>query len=254
MTDQNRDELKKQLLSEIDSNNIPSHIAIIMDGNGRWAKQRGQLRVFGHKEGAKRVKAVVRFCNNIGVKQLSVYAFSVENWSRPSFEVSALMRLISSYLINEREELNNENVKFEFCGRREGLPSEVLDELDKTVDYLKNNTGITFTVCINYGGKAEVVDAVKAIVKEGYKPEDITEDLISKHLYCADTLKDVDLMIRTSGEMRTSNFHLWRSAYAELYFTPALWPDFDEVEVLKAVLSYQNRERRFGKTSEQIQS
>ena len=237
MTDQNRDELKKQLLSEIDSNNIPSHIAIIMDGNGRWAKQRGQLRVFGHKEGAKRVKAVVRFCNNIGVKQLSVYAFSVENWSRPSFEVSALMRLISSYLINEREELNAENVKFEFCGRREGLPDEVIYELDKSVDYLKNNTGITFTVCINYGGKAEVVDAVKAIMKEGYKPEDVTEDLISKHLYCADSLDDVDLMIRTSGEMRTSNFHLWRSAYAELYFTPVLWPDFDSIEVLKAIFS-----------------
>lgn len=254
MSEQSRDELKEQLMLEVDKSNIPSHIAIIMDGNGRWAKQRGHLRVFGHKEGAKRVKAVVRFCNDIGVKQLSIYAFSVENWSRPSFEVSALMRLISSYLVNEREELNAENVKFEFCGRREGLPDEVINELDKTVDYLKNNTGITFTVCINYGGKAEVVDAVKAIMKEGYKPEDVTEDLISKHLYCADSLNDVDLMIRTSGEMRTSNFHLWRSAYAELYFTPVLWPDFDSVEVLKAILSYQKRERRFGMTSEQVQS
>ncbi len=254
MSEQSRDELKEQLMLEVDKSNIPSHIAIIMDGNGRWAKQRGQLRVFGHKEGAKRVKAVVRFCNDIGVKQLSIYAFSVENWSRPSFEVSALMRLISSYLVNEREELKAENVKFEFCGRREGLPDEVINELDKTVDYLKNNTGITFTVCINYGGKAEVVDAVKAIMKEGCKPEDVTEDLISKHLYCADSLNDVDLMIRTSGEMRTSNFHLWRSAYAELYFTPVLWPDFDNVEVLKAILSYQKRERRFGMTSEQVQS
>lgn len=254
MTDQNRDELKKQLLSEIDSNNIPSHVAIIMDGNGRWAKQRGQLRVFGHKEGAKRVEAVVRFCNDIGVKQLSVYAFSVENWSRPNLEVSALMRLFAFYMAKEREELDKENVKLVFCGRREGLPPEVLTEIDKTVDYLKDNTGLVLCVCLNYGGKAEVVDAVKAIMKEGYKPEDVTEDLISKYLYCADVVKDVDLMIRTSGEMRTSNYHLWRSAYAELYFTPVLWPDFDEVEVLKAILSYQNRERRFGKTSEQIQS
>ena len=254
MTNQSRDDLLKELMSQVDKSNIPAHIAVIMDGNGRWAKQKGQPRVFGHHEGARRVRNIVRFCNDIGVKHLSLYAFSIENWSRPSLEVSTLMRLFSTYIIKERDGLNAENVHFEFCGRREGLSDKLLSELDDFVSALKNNTGLNLTLCINYGGRAELVDAVKSIIKEGYKPEDITEDLISKHLYCSDILPDVDLMIRTSGEMRTSNYHIWRAAYSELYFTPVLWPEFDSVEMVKAILAYQKRERRFGMTSEQVQA
>lgn len=253
MADQSRDELLKKLMAEVDPKNIPAHIAIIMDGNGRWAKKMGQPRVFGHHEGARRVKNIVRFCNDIGVKHLSLYAFSIENWLRPSLEVSTLMRLFSTYIIKERDGLDAENVRFEFCGRRETMPPKVMEELDRIVDSLRKNTGLVLTVCINYGGRAEIVDAVKNIISKGYKPEDITEDLISQNLYCADILPDVDLMVRTSGEMRTSNFHIWRGAYSELYFTSALWPEFDSVEMVKAILAYQNRERRFGMTSEQVQ-
>lgn len=252
MTDQNRDELKKQLLAEIDQNNLPSHVAIIMDGNGRWAKNKGKARVFGHQEGVKAVKKIVRFASNIGIKHLSIYAFSVENWARPSFEVSALMRLIRSYLIKERDELHEENIIFRLLGRVNELSPEIIKEVKASTELMKNNTGMSFNVCINYGGRAEVVDAVKSIIKEGYKPEEITEELIGRNLYYPE-LPDVDLMIRTSGEYRVSNFHMWRSAYSEFYFTPVLWPDFDEVELLNAILSYQNRERRFGKTSEQVQ-
>lgn len=253
MPEQNRDELKKELMAQVDKNNIPAHIAIIMDGNGRWAKKMGQSRIVGHHEGARRVKNIVRFCNDIGVKHLSLYAFSIENWLRPSMEVSALMRLFSTYIIKERDGLDAENVRFEFCGRRETMPPKVMEELDRIVNSLKKNTGLTLTVCINYGGRAEIVDATKKIIQEGYKPEDITEELISQHLYCSDILPNVDLMVRTSGEMRTSNFHIWRAAYSELYFSPVLWPEFDSVEMLKAILSYQKRERRFGMTSEQVQ-
>ncbi len=254
MTEQNRNELKKELMAKIDRNNIPAHIAIIMDGNGRWAKLHGQSRIVGHHEGARRVKNIVRFCNDIGVKHLSLYAFSIENWLRPSMEVSALMRLFSTYIIKERDGLDAENVRFEFCGRRETMPPKVMEELDRIVYSLRKNTGLTLTVCINYGGRAEIVDATKKIIQEGYKPEDITEELISQHLYCSDILPDVDLMVRTSGEMRTSNFHIWRAAYSELYFSPVLWPDFDSAEMLQAILAYQKRERRFGMTSEQVKA
>lgn len=253
MTDQSRDELKQQLLSELNTDNIPAHIAIIMDGNGRWAKQQGKARVFGHQEGVKTVKKIVKFASKIGVKHLSIYAFSVENWARPSFEVSALMRLLKTYLIQERNELHENQVVFRLVGRVNELAPEIIKEAEISTELMKNNTGMSLDVCVNYGGRAELVDAVKNIINEGYKAEDITEDLISQHMYCPE-IPDVDLMIRTSGEYRISNFHMWRSAYSELYFTPVLWPDFDEVELLKAVLSYQNRERRFGMTSEQVQS
>lgn len=253
MNVENRDELRQRLLNEIDTSNIPAHIGIIMDGNGRWAKSRGKVRVFGHQEGARRIRKVVRFCNDIGAKHLSLYAFSVENWSRPSFEVSAVMRLIKSYIIRERNGLHEENVKFRLVGRIEGLAPEMIKEAEDSTKLMQNNTGLSLNLCINYGGRAEIVDAVKNIIKEGYKPENITEELISQHLY-SPQLPDMDLLIRTGGELRTSNFHLWRAAYSELYFTPVLWPDFDDIEVLKAILSYQNRERRFGMTSEQVQS
>ncbi len=248
---ENRESLKASLLAEIDQANIPAHIGIIMDGNGRWAKSHGKTRIHGHQEGARRVKTIVRFANDLGVKHISLYAFSVENWARPSFEVSALMRLIRAYIVRERNDLHAEGVRFRLLGRVEELAPEIIRQAEISTELMKNNPGLSLNLCINYGGRAEIVDAVRKIVAQGLKPEQITEALISQHLYWPD-LPDVDLMIRTSGEMRTSNFHLWRSAYAELYFTPVLWPDFDDVELLKAILAYQNRERRFGKISEQL--
>lgn len=248
---ESRESLREKLLKEIDLKNIPAHIGIIMDGNGRWAKSHGKTRIHGHQEGARRVKTVVRFANDLGVQHISLYAFSVENWARPSFEVSALMRLIKAYIVRERNELHAEGVKFRLVGRLAELAPEIIKEAQTSTELMKNNPGLSLNLCINYGGRAEVVDAVKSIISKGYKAEQITEELISQHLYWPE-LPDVDLMVRTSGEMRTSNFHLWRGAYAELYFTPVLWPDFDDVELLKAILAYQNRERRFGKISEQL--
>ncbi len=246
-----RETLRTTLLKEIDPNNIPAHIGIIMDGNGRWAKSHGKTRIHGHQEGARRVKTVVRFANDLGVKHISLYAFSVENWARPSFEVSALMRLIRAYIVRERNDLHAEGVKFRLVGRINELAPEIIRQAEISTELMKNNPGLSLNLCINYGGRAEIVDAVKKIISKGFNADQITEELISQHLYWPE-LPDVDLMVRTSGEMRTSNFHLWRSAYSELYFTPVLWPDFDDVELLKAILAYQNRERRFGKISEQL--
>lgn len=246
-----REQLKNELLQQVDRQKIPAHIGIIMDGNGRWAKSLGKTRIHGHQAGARRVKHIVRFSNDLGVKHISLYAFSVENWARPSFEVSALMRLIKAYIVRERNDLHAEGVKFRLLGRMEGLAPEIIKEADTSTRLMENNPGLSLNLCINYGGRAEIVDAVKKIIRLGISPEKITEELIAQNLYWPQ-LPDVDLMIRTSGEMRTSNFHLWRGAYSELYFTPVLWPDFDEVELLEAILTYQNRERRFGKISEQL--
>ncbi len=248
---ENRETLRASLLKELDPAKIPAHIGIIMDGNGRWAKSRGKSRIHGHQEGARRVKTVVRFANDLGVKHISLYAFSVENWARPSFEVSALMRLIRAYIIRERNDLHAEGVKFRLLGRLEELAPEIVRQAQISTELMQNNPGLSLNLCINYGGRAEIVDAVKKIINKGYKADQITEELIAANLYWPE-LPDVDLMVRTSGEMRTSNFHLWRGAYSELYFTPVLWPDFDDVELLKALLAYQNRERRFGMISEQL--
>ncbi|HOI92131.1 MAG TPA: polyprenyl diphosphate synthase [Candidatus Rifleibacterium sp.] len=248
---ENRETLRASLLKELDPAKIPAHIGIIMDGNGRWAKSRGKSRIRGHQEGARRVKTVVRFANDLGVKHISLYAFSVENWARPSFEVSALMRLIRAYIIRERNDLHAEGVKFRLLGRLEELAPEIVRQAQISTELMQNNPGLSLNLCINYGGRAEIVDAVKKIINKGYKADQITEELIAANLYWPE-LPDVDLMVRTSGEMRTSNFHLWRGAYSELYFTPVLWPDFDDVELLKALLAYQNRERRFGMISEQL--
>lgn len=246
-----REQMKIELENELDKDNIPAHIGIIMDGNGRWAKQRGSSRIKGHQEGARRVKTIVRYADDLGVKHVSLYAFSVENWARPSFEVSALMKLIKAYIVREREDLHAEGVKFKLVGRLSELAPEIVKEADISTRLMENNKGLSLNLCINYGGRAEIVDAVKAIMKEGISPDQVTEETIQQHLYWPE-IPDVDLMIRTSGEMRTSNFHLWRSAYSELFFSKALWPDFDEVELLKAILTYQGRERRFGLTSEQL--
>lgn len=246
-----REQLKQELLQKLDLQNIPAHIGIIMDGNGRWAKSLGKTRIHGHQAGARRVKNIVRFANDLGVKHISLYAFSVENWARPSFEVSALMRLIKAYIVRERNDLHAEGVKFRLLGRMAELAPEIIKEAQISTRLMENNPGLSLNLCINYGGRAEIVDAVKNIIKQGFRPEQINEELIANHLYWPQ-LPDVDLMIRTSGEMRTSNFHLWRGAYSELYFTPVLWPDFDEVEFLNALFAYQNRERRFGMISEQL--
>lgn len=241
----------RELIADIDLLNIPAHIGIIMDGNGRWAKQKGKTRIHGHQSGARQVKKIVRFADDIGVKHISLYAFSVENWARPSFEVSALMRLIKTYIIRERNDLHNEGVRFRLLGRIHELAPEIVREAEISTELMKNNPGLSLNLCINYGGRAEIVDAVKSIVSSGIPVDDIDESCIQSHLYQPD-LPDVDLMVRTSGEMRTSNFHLWRGAYSELYFTEVLWPDFTEKELVKAIKAYQNRERRFGKTSEQV--
>lgn len=241
----------KDLLFDVDMSNIPAHIAIIMDGNGRWAKAKGKTRIHGHQSGARQVKKIVRFADDIGVKHISLYAFSVENWARPSFEVSALMKLIKTYIIRERDDLHAEGVRFRLVGRIGELAPEIIKEAKISTELMKNNSGLTLNLCINYGGRAEIVDAMKNIIKSGIPIDEIDEECIQKNLYQID-LPDVDLMIRTSGEMRTSNFHLWRSAYSELYFTPVLWPDFTENELILAIRAFQNRERRFGKTSEQV--
>lgn len=247
-----REKLKDELEARLDRTNIPAHIGIIMDGNGRWAKGRGLSRIKGHQEGARRVKTVVRYADDLGVKHVSLYAFSVENWARPSFEVSALMKLIKAYIVKERNDLHAEGVRFKLVGRLHELAPEIVKEAEISTKLMQNNPGLSLNLCINYGGRAEIVDAVKAIMRSGVNADQITEEMISQNLYWPE-IPDVDLMIRTSGEMRTSNFHLWRGAYSELYFTEVLWPDFDDVELLRAILTYQGRERRFGLISEQIQ-
>lgn len=238
-------------IDQIKCGKIPVHVGIIMDGNGRWAKTKGKSRIRGHQEGAKRVKNLVELADDLGIKHLSLYAFSLENWARPSFEVSALMRLIKAYIVRERNELHSRGAKFRLLGRIEGLAPEIIEEAQKSTELMINNKGLSLNLCINYSGKAELVDAVRKIVKTGINPEMISETTISQNLYCHD-VPDVDLIIRPGGEFRTSNFHLWRSAYSELYFSQVYWPDFNENEFLKALSEYQNRERRFGKTGEQV--
>jgi undecaprenyl diphosphate synthase len=247
----NREQIKAELESRLDKDNIPAHIGIIMDGNGRWAKRQGKSRIKGHQEGARRVKSVVRYADDLGVQHVSLYAFSVENWARPSFEVSALMKLIKAYIVKERAALHAEGVRFKLVGRLSELAPEIIKEAEVSTGLMQNNQGLSLNLCINYGGRAEIVDAVKEIVAKGIPARHISEDTIARHLYWPE-VPDVDLMVRTSGEMRTSNFHLWRAAYSELYFTETLWPDFDDVELLRAILAYQGRERRFGLTSEQL--
>jgi len=248
-----REQLKRELFAEVEGKQIPSHIAIIMDGNGRWAKQHGLTRIRGHQMGARRVKGVVRFADKLGVRHITLYAFSVENWARPSFEVSALMRLIRTYIVKERSDLHAKGVRFRIIGRVNELAPEIIEEARISTELMKCNQGLSLNLCINYGGRAEIVDAVRALVAKGLKSDQITEEAIACNLYAPD-LPDPDLIVRTSGEMRISNFLLWQCAYSELYVTEVLWPDFDDVELLLAVKAFQGRERRFGKTSEQMES
>ena len=240
---------------QIDLSNLPKHIAIIMDGNGRWAKGRGKMRVFGHRKGVKAVREAIEGAAEVGVEYLTLYAFSTENWNRPKLEVDALMSLLLSSLKDEFKTLQENNIKLEVIGDISKLPKRNQKELQQVIEKTKSNDRMTLVLALNYGSKVEIVDAVKTIseqVKNGeLEISDISEDLISSNLYTSN-MPDVDLLIRTSGESRISNFLLWQIAYAELFFLEKLWPDFDRADLFETIVNYQNRERRFGKTSEQI--
>ncbi len=243
------------LKSQINKNNLPNHIAIIMDGNGRWAKQKGLMRLRGHENGADSVKEAIEACGEVGIKNLTLYAFSTENWNRPKLEVQTLMRLLVKSLKKEIKQLQENNIKLAAIGNLKDLPSKVHKELLDVIEKTKNNTNLTLTLALSYGSREEIVSVIKELaikVKNNIiSTESIDESIINKHLY-TQNLPDVDLLIRTSGEQRISNFLLWQIAYAELYFTDVLWPDFKKENLYEALINYQNRERRFGKTSEQL--
>ena len=234
---------------------LPEHVAIIMDGNGRWANQRGKQRGMGHKKGASAVREIIEEAADNGIKYLTLFTFSTENWSRPEDEVGILMRLLLSSLKKEFNRLNNNNIKLKSIGDLLGLPHLVREELNYVVEKTKDNTGLTLTLALNYGAKEELTNAMRTIankVKNSIiSPEKVDQSMINEHLY-SHYLPAVDLLIRTSGEERISNFLLWHIAYAELYFTTTLWPDFSKEDLKKALINYGKRERRFGKTSEQL--
>ncbi|WP_163398108.1 isoprenyl transferase [Flavobacterium fluviatile] len=243
------------LLESIDKTNLPRHLAIIMDGNGRWAKQQGLIRVFGHENGSNSVKGIIKACTELGIEFLTLYTFSSENWNRPKLEVKALMKILSSSLKQELPTMQKNNIRLNAIGNLEKLPESAQKQLRETIEQTKNNTGLTLTLALSYGSREELVNAVKVIsdkVKNNIISIDTIDDsIINEHLY-TQNLPDVDLVIRTSGEHRISNFLLWQIAYSELYFTDILWPDFKAEHLYEAIISYQKRERRFGKTSEQI--
>lgn len=223
---------------------LPTHIAIIMDGNGRWAKKRSLPRTAGHVAGAKTFKNIARYCNKIGLKYLTVYAFSTENWKRPRDEVKGIMNLLRDYL-KDAENFKDENIKVNFIGDRTPLAEDIKELMKKNEEGSKNATGLTLNIAINYGGRDEITNAVKKIVNSGIKAEDITEDLISQNLYTYD-IPDPDFIIRPSGEYRLSNYLIWQSAYSEYWFSDILWPDFTPRHLEKAINDYNHRNRRFG--------
>jgi len=232
--------------------NLPRHVAIIMDGNGRWARERGLPRIEGHRRGADSVREIVRACGELGIKYLTLYAFSIENWNRPKAEVTALMRLLEFYLKQEIPELNKNNVRLAAIGRIHELPQTAQQQLEKSIEALKNNTGLTLVLALSYGGRAEIVDAMRSIAREvkagRLDVADVDEKVISRHLY-TQAIPDPDLLIRTSGELRVSNFLLWQISYAEIYVTETLWPDFRKPQLLEALEDYGKRHRRFGRVN-----
>ena len=242
-------------IEDLDDRNLPRHLAIIMDGNGRWAKERGKLRVFGHEHGVKAVRETVENCAKIGIEYLTLYAFSTENWKRPRIEVETLMRLLVSTLKKELDTLHKNDIRLNAIGDIESLPKKAQNELLEVISNTSGNSGMTLTLALSYGSREELKNAVKQIslkVKNNIiSPENIDDTIINDHLYTRN-LPDVDLLIRTSGEHRISNFLLWQIAYAELYFIDIFWPDFRGQHLVEAIRNYQNRERRFGKTSEQL--
>jgi undecaprenyl diphosphate synthase len=234
-----------------DGRAVPRHIAIIMDGNGRWATQRGLPRSLGHRAGVEALRRVVRLCDRYHVPMLTVYAFSTENWGRPQEEVNALLNLFWETIRSDLEQLHENGVRLRHIGRLDGLSPDVQGAIAHMMQLTRENTALDLNVCFNYGGRAEIVDAVRAIVAAGTPAEQITEETIGQHLYTRE-LPDPDLIIRTGGEMRLSNYLVWQAAYAEYHSTPALWPDFDHDEFVAALDAYAARKRRFGKTDEQL--
>ena len=240
---------------ELDTDNIPNHIAIIMDGNGRWAKEKGLPRIAGHKEGINSVRDITRICGEIGVNYLTLYTFSNENWSRPNKEVSAIMNLLMKTISKEISNLHKNNVRFNAIGNLNSLPKNSLQGIKSGIEKTKENTGLNLTLALSYGGRQELLSALKSIIQkvtsELIKLEDINENEIMNELYTKN-MPDPDLLIRTGGEKRISNFLLWQIAYTELYMTDTFWPDFREDSLLKSILDFQHRQRRFGKTGDQV--
>ena len=239
----------EKLLASVDWNRLPRHVAIIMDGNGRWAAQRAQPRIAGHREGVEAVRAAVDTGARLGLGALTLYAFSTENWKRPRYEVDALMRMLRKYLRIELDEIDRQNIRFQTIGRTAALATNVRQEIARASERTAKNDGMILSVALNYGGRAEIVDACRAAIKElitaGKSPDELTEEEIARGLYTRD-LPELDLLVRTSGELRISNFLLWQMAYAEIHVTETLWPDFRRVNLLEAVVDYQQRSRRFG--------
>ena len=244
-----------QLLAQIDKSHLPRHIAIIMDGNGRWAKEQGQDRLFGHFHGVESVRNIVEGSAELGIEYLTLYAFSTENWERPEYEVVGLMELLVNTIRNEVESLHKNNIKLHVIGDMSLLPEYAKQELNEALEITRENTGLNLIMALSYSGRWELLNAVKNIaheVKKGkLKIEEINQDILQQYL-CTSGFPDPELMIRTSGEYRISNFLLYQLAYAELYFTNVRWPDFRKENLYEAIVDYQNRERRFGKTSEQL--
>ena len=235
--------------TEVPPEKMPRHIAVIMDGNGRWAQQRGLPRIEGHRQGTESVRRVTEQCARLGIEQLTLYCLSIENWKRPADELDFLMELLQKYMSQQRDTIMEHNVQVSVIGRREGLQQNILQEIDKTVELSRGNTGLKVCLAINYGGRAELVDAMRSIAREvrsgGLNPAEIAEATIDAHLYTAG-MPEPDLLIRTAGEMRVSNFLLWQISYAEIWVTDCCWPDFDEAQLHKAIRAYAARDRRFG--------
>ena len=239
----------------LNQENLPRHLAIIMDGNGRWAKARMLRRIVGHQRGERTVRMIVQECSRLGIPYLTLFAFSAENWLRPKTEVSALMAMLKKYIQLETAKMMRNNIRFNVIGNRSDLPADVNAAVTTALEKTSGNTGMTLTLALSYGARQEMLTAASRLVAEAVagsiRPEDISEELFSRYLYTAD-MPDPDFLIRTSGEMRISNFLLWQLAYTELYFTDVNWPDFSKEELHRALLDFQSRERRFGKTSEQL--
>ncbi len=243
--------MKSETIQErLDPGKLPFHVAMIMDGNGRWAKKRLMNRVKGHEQGSRTVRSIVTAAREMGIGMLTLYAFSTENWERPKIEVSALMMLLKKFLVSERDELISQGVRLNILGQQEKLPEDVRREADKTVEMTRNNQGMVLNLALSYGSRQEITDGVQTLarkIKTGLiQPEDINEEMISDHLYTRQ-MQDPDLIVRTSGEFRLSNFMLWQAAYSELFITQTLWPDFTREEFIEILINFQKRDRRFGR-------
>jgi undecaprenyl diphosphate synthase len=241
--------------TDIDKNKMPTHVAVIMDGNGRWAKKHGRIRTLGHQSGVKSVRNTVERAAELGVKYLTLYAFSTENWNRPKLEINALMQLLVRTINKETKTLTDNEIKLNAIGDIQSLPKNCISELNEAIETTKGNNKMTLTLALSYSSRWEITQCMRDLaknVKSGeLNPEDIAEEVIGAHL-CSSNIPDPELLIRTSGELRISNFLLWQMAYTELYFTNKLWPDFNKDDFDEAIIAYQNRERRFGKTSDQV--